>query len=155
MGGGGRWQETGFYSGLLKSRALILNIQGSPKDPRAGRLADLMGAGSRVRKSHPNQSRYFPIFFPGVTRSLSPSLCGSFFILLSTGPFLPMALNWLPNMAPSSLCDLPSLVTMVCFSLFHVLRRVKDLTGPSWVRCPCLVQSSVTRRAGSCNVKAM
>lgn len=37
---------------------LILNIQGSLTDLRAGRLAALVGADTRVRKSYQNQSRY-------------------------------------------------------------------------------------------------
>lgn len=36
----------------------LAQIKGSPKDPRTGRLTSLVGTGTRVRKSHPNQSRY-------------------------------------------------------------------------------------------------
>ena len=46
-------------------------------------------------------------------------------------PFLPMSSNWLPKMTTSSLYHLPSLLTVVWFGLVYVLRRVKDLTGPS------------------------
>lgn len=48
-------------------------------------------------KATKNEAGTFSIFSFGVSGSLSPSLGGSVFILLSPGPFLPMTPDWLPS----------------------------------------------------------
>lgn len=95
-GEGSGLQEAGFHSGQLPSRAPILNSQASPKNPRAGKLAELMGTGGRLSTRHPNQSGCVLYLFPW---SHVPRLPFGLWCL-SAGPCPSTASEWLPIRPP-------------------------------------------------------